>query len=211
MAPDSTHDDRITSAILSDDTYERLRYERHAFLGQPVHKTLLLQSAVLGSLALILPMYGLFPEGTASYLPATDPTTASPKVLLLGVFGGVLEVLGAGLLVVAAAYRVRHAPLTEAQAHAALDAEEFARGVGLVTGGLAILLTVCLFAVGLGGESATASYVATMGANPFAPSGFGLSVSTVSIWAFAASVLVFYAGSYTQVRVLLERLRNRRS
>lgn len=211
MDSDTAQDDPITDAILSDSTYERLRYERHSYFRQTVPRTLALQSAFLGLLAILLPMYGLFPESVAQFLPATHPEVASPKVLLLGVFGGLLEVLGAVLLVATAAYRVRRAPLTESQAHAALDAEDFARYVGLGTGGFAILLTVCLFAIGLGGEGAVASYIATAGANPYAPSGFGLSVATVSLGGFVASVLVFYAGSYFAVRIALERIRQRRA
>ena len=199
MDSDTKSDDRITSAILSGSTYERVRYERHSFLRQSVPRTLTLQSAFLALLAILLPMYGLFPESTVAYLPAVDPHVASPKVLLLGAFGGLLELVGAALLVAAAVYRVRRAPLSESEAHAALDAEDFARYVGLGTGGLAILLTLLLFTVGLGGESAVGSYVATAGANPFASSGFDLPVATVSLLSFGASVTVFYAGSYLSV------------
>jgi len=207
MDSDTKSDDRITSAILSGSTYERVRYERHSFLRQSVPRTLTLQSAFLALLAILLPMYGLFPESTVAYLPAVDPHVASPKVLLLGAFGGLLELVGAALLVAAAVYRVRRAPLSESEAHAALDAEDFARYVGLGTGGLAILLTVCLFAVGLGGESAVGAYVANAGANPFTASGFDLPVATVSLLAFGASVAVFYAGSYLSVILSLLRTR----
>jgi hypothetical protein len=207
MNTDSESDDHITSAILSGSTYERVRYERHAFLRQSVPRTLTLQSALLGLLAVLLPLYGLFPESAAGFLPAVDPTVASPKVLVLGVFGGLLELFGAALLVGTAWYRIRQGPLTEAQAHAALDIEDFARYVGLGTGGLAILLTVALFAVGLGGEAAVSSYIATAGANPFVDSGLGLPVATVSLVGFGASVAVFYAGSYLSVRLSQARQR----
>jgi len=210
MDTDTKSDDHITSAILSGSTYERVRYERHSVLRQTVPRTLTLQSALLGWLAILLPMYGLFPESVAGFLPAVDPAVASPKVLLLGAVGGLLQVLGATLLVGAAVYRVRLAPLTEAQAHTALDVEDFARCVGPGTGGLAILLTVCLFAVGLGGESAVSAYVATAGANPFVDSGFGLPVATVSLVAFGASVAVLYAGSYLSVILALLQTRQRR-
>ena len=199
-------DDQITDSILSDSTYERLRYERHSFLRQTVPRTLALQSAFLGLLAVLLPVYGLYPEGVDQFLPAVDPEIASPKVLLLGVFGGLLQVFGAALLIATAVYRVRKGPLTEQQAHAALDVEDFARYVGLGTGGLAIVLTVALFAIGLGGEGAVSAYIATAGANPFDDSGFGISVGTVSLAAFIASVMVFYAGSYFAVRIALARL-----
>jgi len=205
MNSDTQPDDRITSAILSGSTYERVRYERHSLFRQSVPRTLTLQSGLLGLLAILLPMYGLFPQSVAGFLPGTDPAVASPKVLLLGVIGGLLELLGAALLVGAALYRVRSAPLSEAQAHAAIDVEDFARYVGLGTGGLAILLTVCLFAIGIGGHGAVSSYITTAGANPFADSGISLPVATVSLVAFAASVAVFYASSYLSIRLSLER------
>ncbi|WP_262179563.1 hypothetical protein [Haloarcula laminariae] len=201
MTTDTETHDHIASAILSGSTYERVRYQRHSFLRQSVPRTLMLQSALLATLVALLPMYGLFPTSVAGYLPATDPAVASPKVLLLGVFGGVLELLGAALLVGTALYRIRRRPLTESQAHTMLDIEDFARYVGLGTGGLAILLTVALFAVGLGGGPAVGAYVETVGANPFVASGMGLPVVAVSLVAFVASVVLFYAGGYLSVRL----------
>lgn len=209
MDSDARADDTITNAILSSSAYERLRYERHSFFRQSVPRTLTLQSAMLGLLASLLPLYAFFPESVAGFLPAADPAVASPKAVLLGALGGLLELLGAALLVGAAVYRVRQGPLTETQAHAVIDVEDFARYVGLGTGGLAILLTVCLFALGLGGEGAVASYIATAGANPFANSGLGLPVATVSLAAFISSVTVFYAGSYLSVILSLVRTRHR--
>ncbi|MBV0902055.1 hypothetical protein [Haloarcula salina] len=203
MSTDSQPDDAIAQAFLSGSTYDRVRYERHSYLRQSVPRTLALQSALLGALALLLPMYGLYPDSAAAFLPASDPAAASPKALLLGLFGGVLQLLGAALLVAAVLYRVRLAPLTERQAHAALNAEDFARYVGLGTGGLAIVLSLCLFAVGLGGGEAVASYIAAMGRNPFVDSGFGVSVADVSLFAFAASVTVFFASRYLLVHLAL--------
>jgi hypothetical protein len=110
---------------------------------------------------------------------------------------------GATLLVGSVLYRVRLAPLTERQAHAALNAEDFARYVGLGTGGLAIVLSLCLFAVGLGGGDAVSAYIAFTGRNPFVASGFGLSVAAVSLFAFVASVTVFYASRYLLVHLAL--------
>ncbi len=46
----------------------------------------MLQSALLGLLVALLPMYGLFPTSVAGYLPTVDPSTASPKILLLVAF-----------------------------------------------------------------------------------------------------------------------------
>ena len=207
MTTDPQTDDHITSAILSGSTYEQVRYQRHSFLRQSVPRTLMLQSALLGLLVVLLPMYGLFPTSVAGFLPTTDPAAASPKVLLLGIFGGLLELFGATLLAGSALYRVRSASLTEAQAHRVLDVEDFARYVGLGTGGLAILLTLAVFAVGLGGDAAVSSYVEVAGANPFVDSGLGLPVVAVSLTAFVASIAVFYAGGYLSVRLSQVRKR----
>jgi hypothetical protein len=117
-----------------------------------------------------------------------------------------LELFGATLLVGSVLYRVRLAPLTERQAHAALNAEDFARYVGLGTGGLAIVLSLCLFAVGLGGGEMVSSYIAAMGRNPFVDSGFGVSVAAVSLFAFAASVAVYYSSRYLFVYLALFHL-----
>ncbi|PSP84557.1 hypothetical protein BRC96_05415 [Halobacteriales archaeon QS_6_64_34] len=207
MTTDTEVDDHITSALLSGNTYEKIRYQRHAFLRQSIPRTLMLQSALLGLLVALLPMYGLFPASVAGYLPTTDPTVAAPKALLLGVVGGLFELLSAALLVGAALYRLRRAPLSESQAHRVLDVEDFARYVGLGAGGLAILLTVCLFAVGLGGGAAVESYVGTAGANPFADSGLGLPVVAVSLVAFVASVVSYYVSGYLSVRLAQARRR----
>jgi hypothetical protein len=203
------NDDEIADALLSGTTYERVRYERHSYFRQTVPRTLALQSAFLGLLALVLPMYGLYPDGTAQFLPTTDPAVASPKVLLMGAFGGLFQLLGAVLLVGAVFYRVSRTPLTEEQAHAVLNVEDFARYVALGTGGLAILVTVLLFALGLGGAGSIQAYVETMGRNPFVTSGLGIPVSTVSLLGFVASIVVFYAGRYLAVTIALSRLRQR--
>ncbi|MFC7078639.1 hypothetical protein [Haloarcula halophila] len=200
------NEDRITTALLSDSAYERVRYERHSYFRQTVPRTLALQSASLGMLALVLPMYGLYPTSATQFLPAIDPVVASPKVLLMGVFGGLFQLIGAVLLVGSVFYRVSKAPLTEEQAHSVLNVEDFARYVALGTGGVAILVATLLFAIGLGGASAIESYVAVMGRNPFAASGLGISVSTVSLLAFVSSVVVFYAGRFLAVEIALSRL-----
>ncbi|WP_424002148.1 hypothetical protein ACOZ4I_01010 [Haloarcula salina] len=58
-------------------------------------------------------------------------------------------------------------------------------------GALALLLG--LFAVGLGGGDGVSPHIAAMGRNPFVDSGFGVSVAGVSLFAFAASVTIFFA------------------
>ena len=200
MAPqDHIPDDRIARTMLSGSTYERVRYERYAFFRQSVPRTLTAQSGILALLALILPMYGLYPEGVAAFLPSTDPAVASPKAILLAVFGGGMLLLSAALLVGAGLYRARFSPLTESQAHSVIDVEDFARYVGLGTGALAVVLSVGIFAVGLGGGEAVGTYLEVTGRNPFLDSGTGVSVQVVALAAFVASVLLFFVGRYLSV------------
>ena len=201
---DRPSEDPITDAVLSESAYRRLRYERHSAFSQSVPETLTLLSASLGLLALLFPIYGLYPSSVAPYVGSADPMVAAPKAMLLGAFGGLLQLLSAGLLLGATAYRLRSAPLTEAQAHRVLDTEDFARYVGLGTGGLAVLGSVLLFSVGLGGGEAIASYIATMGRNPFVDTGTSVSVGEIALGAVAASLVVFYARSYLTVRLEAE-------
>ena len=182
MAPqDHIPDDRIARTMLSGSTYERVRYERYAFFRQSVPRTLTAQSGILALLALTLPMYGLYPESVAAFLPATDPAVASPKAILLAVFGGGMLLLSAALLVGAGLYRARFSPLTESQAHSVIDVEDFARYVGL------------------GGGEAVGAYLEVTGRNPFVDSGTGVSVQVVALAAFVASVLLFFVGRYLSV------------
>jgi hypothetical protein len=199
MAPD---DDTITDAILSGSAYERLRLQRQTYFSQSIPTKLTWQSLLLAGLALLLPLWALYPDTVASYVPTTDPSLASPKVLLLGLIGAGVELFTAALLAGAGLYRIHRYPLTEGQAHTVLNVEDFASYLGFGTGGLAIGITVMYFLIGVAGGSAIESYVKAMSVNPFAASGIGLSVAELATFAFIGCVVLMTLRVYLRYRLL---------
>lgn len=203
----STHEDPILRRVLSDSAYERERIERFAHFKQPIPRKLAIQGALLGSLALLIPLYSLYPASTASYLPSMDPVVASPKVILLGTFGAAVELMTASLLVGAALYRVRHEPLTRDEAETVFDVETFASYLGFGTGGVCILLTLGFFTLGVGGAETLGWYVDTMeGANPFSATGTGFSIGHLGTIALSGALVIALARGYVATRLAaLER------
>jgi len=196
-------DDRITNALLGDSAYERLRLQRRTYFSQSIPTKLTWQSLLLAGLALLLPLYALFPETVGAYVPGTDPVTASPKVLVLGLIGAGVELFTAALLVGAGLYRIRRHPLSEGQARIVLNVEDFASYLGFGTGGLAIGITVVYFLLGVAGGGAVESYVRAMnGVNPFAASGIGLSVAELATFAFVGCVVLMTFRLYLQYRLV---------
>ncbi|MFB6151551.1 MAG: hypothetical protein ABEJ40_07080 [Haloarculaceae archaeon] len=194
---ETTVDDPILDAFLSDSRYDRIRVERFSHFKQPIPRKLAVQCALLGSLVLLVPLYALYPQSTAEYLPTLDPVVASPKVLFLGAFGVAVELATATLLVAAALYRVRNDPLSEEQAATVFDVENFATYLGFGTGGVTIALTLGFFLLGVGGESALGWYVTTMeGANPFAATGTSFSVGHLATVALSGALAVLVARAY---------------
>jgi hypothetical protein len=203
MEQENTTDDRITDAVLSGSAYERLRLQRPTYFTQSVPRKLTWQSVLLGGLALLLPLYLLFPATVAEYLPTTDPVLASPKVIVLGLVGAGIELFAATLLVGVTLFRLRHHPLSESQARTVLNVEDFASYVGFGTGGMAIAITLLYFGLGLAGGDAIASYVTTMdGINPFVDSGLGLSVAELAVVSFAGCLGLLGAGRYLRRRLV---------
>jgi hypothetical protein len=197
MSTDQQTDDRITDAVLSESAYERVRALRHSLFAQPIPWKLNAQSALLALLAATVPIYWLYPDGVAGYLTTTDPMTATPKVALLGAFGGIMVLFSAALLVGAARYRIRHAPLTEKQAYEILTLEDFAGGVSLAMGGFAIAITVGYVAMGLLGGDAVGTYVQAMdGQNPLGGSVYGLPLGYLGAAALTGSAVVLAARWY---------------
>jgi len=191
MTADEQSDDRITAAVLSGSAYEQARVLRHSLFGQPLTRQLSLQGLLLALLGTTVPLYWLFPESVAPYLTSTDPMTATPKVAMLGAFGGTIVFLSSMLLIGAALYRVEHEPLTESQARELLVLEDFTGGLTIGMGGLAILVTVLLFAMGLFGGDVVGSYVQTMGGhNPFGGSEYDIPHGDLGVAALTASALV---------------------
>lgn len=196
-------DDAITRAVLSDAPYEQLRYQRETFFSGSIPQKLTWQGLLLGGLALLLPLYVLFPATVAEYVPSVDPTLASPRVILLGVVGAGIELFAAVLLVGAALYRIRYHPLSREQATTVLNVEDFSAYVGFGAGGMAIGLTVLYFLIGLSGGQAVESYVKAMdGVNPFAASGVGLSVAEFAVFSFIGCILLLMLRLYLQLRLV---------
>jgi hypothetical protein len=208
MSDDTDEDDEITSAILSGSMYDQLRLQRRTYFSQPTITKLTWQSALLGGLTLLLPLYLLFPATVTEYVPSANPALASPKVLILGLVGAGIETFTAVLLVGGALYRIRKHPLDESQARAVLNVEDFASYLAFGTGGLAIGLTVVYFLLGLGGGAAIESYVQAMdGVNPFADSGTGLSVVELAVASFLGCIVLLMIRMYLRLRFLeLERV-----
>jgi len=197
MSSEQQTTDAITDAVLSGSAYERLRVCRHSMVGQPLTRLLSVQGLLLAVLAATVPLYWLIPDSVATYLPTTDPLTATPKIAMLGAFGGVIVFFSAMLLVGTALYRLEHAPLSESQAHEVLVVEDFTGGLTVGMGGLAVVLTVACLGMGLLGGETVGTYVATMdGTNPFASSLYALPLGTLGTTALAASVVVFGARWY---------------
>ncbi|MEF8883297.1 MAG: hypothetical protein V5A34_12325 [Halapricum sp.] len=177
----SDETDPITDAVLSESAYERIRYTE-GIITQPVLRTLTFQAGLLALLASILPLYAFYPSSVSEHVPTLDPFLAAPKLLFLGLVGWVTEVSAALLLAGLWYYRQRRVPLTEAQARTVFDVEQIAAGLSIVTGGLAIVVTVGLVAIGVFGEATMATYLGSIaGDDVFAQTATGISVGHLSM------------------------------
>jgi|GEM_PF-3410657 len=174
--------DPIADSLLSESVYERLRYTEGIII-LPVGRVLLYQAALLGLLATILPLYAVYPDAVAEHVGTLDPFFATPQVLFLGVVGWASEIGSALTLTGTYWYRIRTEPLSEATARTIVTVEQIAIGLSLITGGLAIVATVGLIALGAFGASVLSTYLgAVAGENVFAQGGM-LSVGHLSILA----------------------------
>jgi len=195
--------DRIRQAILSGSAYERCRLRRRTHFSRPTTTKLAWQSALLGGLALVLPLYLLFPATVTEFLPSADPAVASPKVVVLGLVGAGIQAVTAVLLVAAAAYRIRRHPLSERQARRVLDVEDVAAYLAFGTGGVTVGATVATFLLGLGGGDLVGRYVrATGGTNPFEASGIGIPVAGLALLSLAGCLTLLAARRYLRPRMV---------
>ena len=186
--------DPVADALLSDSTYERLRQTRYSPFGQPIPTKIVYQSGLLFLLALMLPVMAAFPAEVRAMLGGTA-VSASPKVLILGLVGGIV-VFGGGLALTAIGVLRVHleSRMTEQLAHRLLGLEDVASLLGIGTGGLAILLTMAYVLMGYVGVRAVEWYIDTMGLSPFAPSGVEpVTVGGVATLAFVGSVALLVA------------------
>lgn len=193
---DDSLDDPVAEALVDGSTYERLRITRAGSFTQPIPTKLRWQSGLLCALALTLPLFAVMPADARALLPAADPLSGSPKVIVLGLVGGAATFL-AGLCLLAVVHlRVRVADaMTEERALTLLSLEEVASLVGFVTGGPAIAITLGFVLLGLGGEAALEAYLRVADRNPFAGTST-VSVSQVATLSFAGSVALFVASQF---------------
>lgn len=204
---DDLPDDYITRAVLADCALERLRVRRIGTFKQPVPRKLSWLSGLLLALALALPLTATFPASVRQTFPGADPVAAAPKVLVLGLVGGIVVVAAGAVLIALEVARHRLAPVSESRAWTMLNLEEVASLVGFVTGGAAIVLTDGFLLMGHGGAEALGTYLAVVGgeANPLAPVAAAPDVVTVAGGAFVAGLLMFTASQYFALRERLAR------
>lgn len=173
--------DRIINAVLSGSAYERLQYTERGVFAVPTPRTLAIQVALLATLATVFPLYTLFPSAVAAHVPTMDPFAASPKLLVIGFFGLSMQVFAAVLLAGLTAYRLRNAPLSEGQAHTVFDVERIATGLSVVTGGVAVFVTIAIVALGVAGAGTLGTYLSAVAeTNPFIQMDIGLTVAHFS-------------------------------
>lgn len=194
-------DDPITRRVLSDSAYDRVRVERFSHFKGPIPRKLAVQGLLLGSLALALPLYSLYPADAAPFVPSLDPGVASPTVLMLGLFAAALEFGTASILVGVGLYRVRNEPLDESQAASLFNAENFATYLGFGTGGFVVAVTLGLLLLGLGGGESLAWYAETMGSNPFRSTNTGFTVAHFATLALAGALAIALAREYVATRL----------
>ena len=186
--------DPVADALLGDSPYERLRLRRFTPFAQPIPTKLALQSGLLFLLALMLPVMASFPAEVRAMLGGTA-ASASPKVLLLGMAGGVGVFVGGLVLTAVGVLRVRLEPrMTEDQAYRLLGLEDVASMLGIGTAGLVVLLTMAYVVLGAAGTRAVEWYIQVTGYSPFAPSGLEpVTVGGVATLAFVGSVALLVA------------------
>jgi hypothetical protein len=183
--------DPVTEALLNGSAYERLRFRRHGFFRQPIPQKLRAQSGLLFALAAVLPLMAALP-GDVRELLGSRVQTASPKVIVLGLIGGVVVfVCGLGLATLAVARLRLDGEMTEERANTLLSLEEVASLLGLGTGGIAIVLTLGYALLGHGGMRAVETYIRLAGKSPYAASGLNVTVTEVATSAFVGGVALY--------------------
>jgi hypothetical protein len=102
-----------------------------------------------------------------------------------------MQVFGALLLAVLTGYRIRNAPLSEGQARTVFDVERIATGLSVVTGGVAVFVTVVVVALGVAGVGTLETYLSSVAqTNPFTEIGIGPTVGHLSVLSVVGAVVV---------------------
>lgn len=190
-------EDSVADAILGDSTYDRLRVERSVAMSHTIAQKLRWQSGLLLALAATFPILVFAPLDVQGFFPSGDPTGAITKALVIGLVGG-LATLGGGLGLVYVSIRCRAVgnEMSERRAHSLLALEDMSTYLGLVTGGFAIGVCLLLHLLALGGASATAAYVESVGQNPFAGVGTDVPGTVVSGLGALGSVVLLLASRH---------------
>ncbi|MGM0590746.1 MAG: hypothetical protein ACQETI_03790 [Halobacteriota archaeon] len=193
---DTQINDRITEIVLGGSVYERVRLTRATFFQQSIPQKIRWVSGVLFVLALVVPIASTLPEPIRAGFPGGAPLSASPVILILGAFGGVMTT-GAGLALVGVGVRrIQLEPnMTEAEASRLLNVEEFASVIGLTAGAIAVVVAVAFFLIGHSPEL-LASWVEAGGRNPFIASGLGVEVGRVGTVALVWGIVLLAASRY---------------
>lgn len=191
MEDEHAHDP-ITSALLSDSHYDRLRLRRYGLFRQSISTKLALQGVVFATLALVFPLAATLPASTRALFPGGDPLSSTPKILVLGAYAGALETVAAlGLVYVGYRLYQGRDDLTEQEARHLLNVEEVASAISLVTGVAAVAAVDGFFLLGHAGEEAMAAFMAAGGNNPFAAGVIPVTVWTVAVPAAVGAVVLF--------------------
>ncbi|WP_136602401.1 hypothetical protein [Salinigranum halophilum] len=144
-----TYDDPVAQTLLDGSEFHRRRLAVGITRLSQRHK-LFAFGAVAGSLALCLPIGATLPAAVRDGFLGGAPLAATPAILVVGLFGLGAE-LAAGLAVAAVSVRARQQTLTEREALHLVAVDNVATMAGLGVGTLAVLATLCGFAVGYGG------------------------------------------------------------
>lgn len=201
MTPHDTVDDLIARTTLEGSAYDRLLLRRVGWFALPTPRKIAVQSVLLLSPASILPVVTGYPTHARAMFPASDPLTASPRVLLLTLFAVGVHVVAAAVLGAVGYYRLRLGRVTERQAARLLAAEDAAVLVGVGGGGVASIASVAVFLLCYGDPSALAGSGWITATEPFTPSGLGLSVASVGGAALAAAAAVYATSRWLRKRL----------
>lgn len=189
MDGDDRVEDPIATALLGESAYDRLRARRYSLFKQSLPRKLALQAAIMGALALVLPMAMTLPASTRALFPGGDPLAAAPKILLLGAYAGSIVLVAAfGLCYVGYRRLRRGNDLSEREARHLLNVEDVASMISLVTAAAAVAAVDGFFLLGHAGSDAMSAFLAAGGENPFAGTPIPVTVPTVTLAAAGLAV-----------------------
>jgi hypothetical protein len=181
-----------TELVREDSEYGLIRL-RHGFLTRwSIPEKVRRCGYLLVVASAALPLVAFLPATvTERYLGAT-PTLARLTVTTLLLVSVVLLCVGGLGLLALLVYRSRFDPVPEALAYSLVGLESMLTGVGLVTGTLAVVVTLALVGVGYAGPAVVES-VRAAGVDPYR-TGALVSVAAGSTTAFCAGIVLTFLG-----------------